>query len=201
MSYELTINGDDEDYDSDNFFEQALLPMKKGSVKIKNNGGKTLFVQMALSGVPLVSENVDKNSRLEMYVSYLNLDGSSLDPSSIKQGTDFIAEVSLKHPGGYEDGYKDLALTQLFPSGWEIRNLRMDETTSNLMRDKPDYEDIRDDRVFSYFNLDKNGRKTFRIMLNAAYLGKFYLPAVECSAMYDNEIQAIKSGQWVEVVK
>ena len=89
----------------------------------------------------------------------------------------------------------------MFPSGWEIRNLRMDETTSKLMRDVPEYQDIRDDRVFTYFDLEKSKVKKFRILLNAAYLGKFYLPAVECSAMYDNDIQAIKGGSWVEVIK
>ena len=119
----------------------------------------------------------------------------------IKQGTDFIAEVKIRHPGGADPDYKDMALSQIFPTGWEIRNLRLDETTSNLMRDQPDYQDIRDDRVYSYFDLPKLKSKTYRVLLNAAYLGKFYLPAVECSAMYDNSIQSVKSGQWVEVVK
>ena len=38
-------------------------------------------------------------------------------------------------------------------------------------------------------------------MLNAAYQGRFYLPAVSCEAMYDNSIFARVPGQWVEVVK
>jgi len=38
------------------------------------------------------------------------------------------------------------------------------------------------------------------ILLNASYVGRFYLPSVYCEAMYDNEINARKGGKWVEVV-
>jgi len=39
------------------------------------------------------------------------------------------------------------------------------------------------------------------VLLNAAYLGRFYLPTVYCEAMYDNEIYSRKAGRWVEVVE
>jgi hypothetical protein len=38
-------------------------------------------------------------------------------------------------------------------------------------------------------------------MLNAAYAGKYYLPAVYCEAMYNKSISALQKGQWIEVVK
>jgi alpha-2-macroglobulin len=63
----------------------------------------------------------------------------------------------------------------------------------------PTYQDIRDDRVYTYFDLYKNETKTFRVILNAAYNGKFYLPNVSCEAMYDNEINNTKPGKWVIV--
>jgi len=37
--------------------------------------------------------------------------------------------------------------------------------------------------------------------LNAAYLGRFYLPTISTEAMYDNTVSARKPGKWVEVVK
>lgn len=93
-----------------------------------------------------------------------------------------------------------MALTQVFPSGWEIRNIRMDNTDNKLLKDKPRYQDIRDDRVFTYFDLRKNETKVFRVILNAAYLGDYYLPMVYCEAMYDKDIYAIKAGKWIKVV-
>ena len=51
----------------------------------------------------------------------------------------------------------------------------------------------------TYFDLEPYRSKVFRIMLNSTYLGKFYLPAVYCSAMYDNTINARIPGKWVEI--
>ena len=135
-----------------------------------------------------------------MRIKYLTLDGKEISPISLDQGTDFIAEVQIKHTGIRGD-YKEIALTQIFPSGWEIRNLRMDEVESDKMGDRPTYQDIRDDRVLTYFDLERGESKTFRVLLNATYLGKYYLPTISCEAMYDNDISARKAGKWVNVVK
>ncbi|MBL7891110.1 MAG: hypothetical protein JNL63_00660, partial [Bacteroidia bacterium] len=86
-------------------------------------------------------------------------------------------------------------------SGWEIHNVRMDETESTVKTDIPTYQDIRDDRVYTYFDIPGNTTMKFRVVLNASYTGKFYLPTVACEAMYDNTISARKPGKWVEVVK
>jgi hypothetical protein len=42
---------------------------------------------------------------------------------------------------------------------------------------------------------------TYYVQLNAAYLGKYFLPGTFCGAMYDNTINAGVNGKWVEVVK
>ena len=201
LRYDLIVNGKAISFDTQKSIQLTEIPMKAGKLEVKNRSGRNLYVSVSLTGVPLEGNQLDKSSRLSMQVSYLNLEGIPIDITKLDQGTDFIAEVRISHPGGVERSYEEMALKQMFPSGWEIRNLRMDETTSKLMRDIPEYQDIRDDRVFTYFDLQKSKVKKFRVLLNAAYLGKFYLPAVECSAMYDNDIQAIKSGQWVEVVR
>jgi uncharacterized protein YfaS (alpha-2-macroglobulin family) len=52
----------------------------------------------------------------------------------------------------------------------------------------PTYQDIRDDRVYSYFDLGAGAIKTFKVLLNASYNGTYYLPGVNCEAMYDNSV-------------
>nr|WP_246859047.1 hypothetical protein [Chitinophaga sp. XS-30] len=135
-----------------------------------------------------------------MQVQYTSRNGQQLDPGQLKQGTDFVATVTLRNPGkrGY---YEQMALSQVFPSGWEIINTRLMGNDS-VMRSSPyTYQDIRDDRVYTYFNLEENRSVTYRVLLNAAYLGRYYLPATSCEAMYDNTIHAFAPGKWVEVVK
>jgi uncharacterized protein YfaS (alpha-2-macroglobulin family) len=89
----------------------------------------------------------------------------------------------------------------VFPSGWEINNLRLDEAEAFVKSGSFQYQDIRDDRVFTYFDLPRNQTKTFRVLLTATYSGKYYLPAISCEAMYDRSIYARKKGQDVEVLK
>ena len=134
-------------------------------------------------------------------MNYFDTKNKSLNPESIKQGTDFYAEITVTHPD-VKITYTDLAILALFPSGWEIINTRMDDIKSAKMStDEPRYQDIRDDRVYMYFDLDKGKKKVFRVLLHAAYMGTYYMPSVKCEAMYDNTIQARTSGKWVKVVK
>jgi uncharacterized protein YfaS (alpha-2-macroglobulin family) len=132
-------------------------------------------------------------------VSYNLMDGTPVDPRRIEQGTDFMAVVTIAHPG-VVNGYQQLALSQLFPSGWEIRNTRLEGTLAGASQGPFTYQDIRDDRVLTYFDLWKGQSHTYRVLLNASYTGRYYLPAAHCEAMYEHTIQARSKGQWVEVV-
>ena len=203
MAFEYTLNGKRQKISVNAPMERLELPFdgeKGGSIELKNTDARLLFVNMQLDGIPLEQTVEDEDSDIRMVVRYFDMDQNPMDPSLIEQGTDFIAEVSLTHPG-IRTNYKELALIQMFPSGWEIRNLRLDNMESSKVKSKPDYQDIRDDRVYSYFGLEKGETKTFVVMLNAAYLGEYFLPAVYCEAMYDNGIHATRSGKWVKVLK
>ena len=109
-----------------------------------------------------------------------------ISAEEIKQGTDFTAVVSISNISGTSD-YTNLALTHIIPSGWEIYNERMATADTAI---NYSYQDIRDDRVLTYFNLHRGETKVFTIRLQAAYAGNFILPAVQCEAMYDTTVQA-----------
>ena len=76
---------------------------------------------------------------------------------------------------------------------------RMDGASAHT-KDVPTYEDVRDDRVNSFFDIPRGKSKTFVVVLNASYLGDFYLPTVYCEAMYRKQINASKAGRWVKVL-
>jgi hypothetical protein len=120
--------------------------------------------------------------------------------AQLEQGTDFLAHVTILNPG-MMGHYRQMALAQIFPSGWEVRNTRLAGFDFVHQADRPNYQDIRDDRVYTYFHIAANKEETYITQLNASYLGRFYLPTVNCEAMYDNRIYAYKPGKWVKVVK
>ena len=173
---------------------------KQTSLKIVNDSKKTLFVRVITQGTPARGNEEEASNNLDISVSYMDMDGNALDPSRLEQGTQFIASVSVSNPG-LRGAYKNLAISQVFPSGWEINNLRLDEAENRLSGDKPTYQDIRDDRIYTYFDLNPNQRQTFRVLLTATYGGTYYLPGVTCEAMYDKSIYARTKGKEVEVAR
>jgi alpha-2-macroglobulin len=174
--------------------------VKANGLKVVSASKGVLFVRVISEGTPARGLEEDGESNLSISVNYTDTDGGAIDPTQLEQGTEFIATVSIANPGT-RGVYKNLALHQIFPSGWEINNLRLDEAEDRLKADKPTYQDIRDDRVYTYFDLGPNQRKTFKVMLTASYVGNYYLPGISCEAMYDHSISAQKKGQVVEVTK
>lgn len=174
--------------------------VKKGGVKIKSESRGPLYTRVIMQGTPARGAEEDAESNLNLRVTYTDEKGVPIDPSRLEQGTEFIAVVTVSHPG-VRAGYQNLALAQVFPSGWEINNLRLDGDESTLTNSNFTYQDIRDDRVYTFFDLNKGSTKTFRVSLTATYAGTYYLPAASCEAMYDKTIYARKKGSVVEVVK
>ena len=129
------------------------------------------------------------------------LTGKIININQLKQGQDFIAKISVSNPKN--ETVKNIALTQVFPSGWEIVNTRFTDFGSTTKSDAR-YTDIRDDRVNFYFDLNQQSKKseikTFTVLLNAGYLGTYYLPGIQVEAMYDNDYLVRTKGSWVEVV-
>jgi uncharacterized protein YfaS (alpha-2-macroglobulin family) len=173
---------------------------RQNSLKIVNESKGLLFVRVITQGTPARGNEEEAASNLDVTVSYMDMDGNPLDPTRLEQGTQFVASVSLSNPG-LRGAYKNLAISQIFPSGWEINNLRLDEAETRLSGDKPTYQDIRDDRVYTYFDLNPNQRRTFRVLLTATYGGVYYLPGVVCEAMYDKNVYARTKGKEVEVAR
>ena len=173
---------------------------KTAQVRVENQTDKVMYARVMSEGIPLTGDTTSSQSNLFLDVSYSDMQGQRIDPAKLMQGTDFVAVVSVQNPG-QRGVYKEMALTAIFPSGWEIINKRLNDVESPLKNDAFSYQDIRDDRVLTYFDLSPNEKKTFRILLTATYEGRFYLPSVQCEAMYDNSINSRKPGRWVKVVK
>jgi uncharacterized protein YfaS (alpha-2-macroglobulin family) len=174
--------------------------VKQNNLKVVNGGTGTLFVRVIAEGTPARGTEEEAANNLTINVGYMDVDGNSIDPLELEQGTQFIASVSVSNPG-VRGAYKNMAINQVFPSGWEISNLRLDAAENRLSGDKPTYQDIRDDRVYTYFDIGPGQRKTFRVLLTATYAGAYYLPAVSCEAMYDRTVFARTKGFEVHVIK
>lgn len=201
MKVKVLVNNKEAEVKSDQFIAQVFIQDidQTQPIAIQNSGEATVFARLIRRGVPLSGKETEEAKNISLNVVYKNMKGEEISTDQIKQGMDFMASISVQNTGNGRE-YKQLALQQIFPSGWEIINSRLNDETPQYQQGEPDYKDIRDDRVYTYFGLKPNERKEFTVLLNASYRGRYYLPSVAVEAMYDNSIYANKAGKWVEIV-
>jgi len=168
----------------------------KAQLNLSNTGSNTLHAVVAVTGTPKAGEEKAKASGLSLKISYVGTDGQPIRVDTLSRGRVFKAVVTITNTGSA--AATNLALAQKFPSGWEIQNDRIGRENYSYPAGIS-YQDIRDDRVYSFFDLGAGQSVTVTTGLTATYPGKFYLPAVSCEAMYDDKISALVPGQWTEV--
>ncbi|MBK7466519.1 MAG: hypothetical protein IPJ43_06720 [Saprospiraceae bacterium] len=128
-----------------------------------------------------------QSNGIDLKYQWLNAKGLPIDFTSLKQGDDVKLKVEIMNMGIGGD-LKNLALTVVLPPGLENRNERF--LFNHSAPSELNYQDIRDDRILSYFDLNVGQKKTIELKLTAAYKGRFAKSAVICEAMYDPSIYA-----------
>jgi uncharacterized protein YfaS (alpha-2-macroglobulin family) len=194
LSFNWTLNGTSQPpINSAKAVFQQNIPTRpaSGSMTITNTGSGVLHVNVVSKTKPLRDSLPAIASNIRLEVNYTSMNGTPIDVQRLKQGTDFVAVAKVSNISG-QNSYTDLALTQIIPSGWEIYNERIinPEDGDNARGAPFNYQDIRDDRVMTYFDLNRGESKTFRIRLMASYCGDFVFPAVQCEGMYDTSATA-----------
>jgi hypothetical protein len=178
--------------------ELAGFPDAGEFVEVRNTSGRPLYASIVVRGAPRAGEEVAEASGLALRVRFTEIDGAPVEVVTLPQGGDFVAHLTVTNREAVD--LENLVLTQIVPSGWELHNPRLDRGPAGT-QPSIEYQDIRDDRVYTYFSLKAGESVTFATLFNAAYLGKYYLPSVSVEAMYDVTRRARTTGRWVNVVR
>ncbi|MEZ4857445.1 MAG: MG2 domain-containing protein [Flavobacteriaceae bacterium] len=199
-SMELTFsnNGKTTTVKTDKALASRELSFVMGSnaVSVSNKKGNVVYVTLSQKGKLPVGEELAEQKNLSLKTQFVDGDGKTLDITTLRQGTEITAKVVVMNLSN--DYVGNVALSQIFPSGWEIVNTSFTELGGGASGEAR-YKDIRDDRVNFYFDLDAKKSKTFTVKLNASYLGTYYLPGAQTEAMYDHNYYARNKGQWITV--
>jgi hypothetical protein len=189
------------------------VPDAGADLTLRNTSQGIEFATVSVRGTPPPQLEDASANGLELRVAYTDLDGNAVQPDMVKQGADLVVGMEVRN--GTRLSIRNIALTQIVPSGWEIHNERIGEQGDNKgERDernpaqrfrnqsvaRADYVDIRDDRVLQYFSLEPGATIRFQTRVNAAYRGRYYLPGIVAEAMYDATMHASSAGRWTEVV-
>jgi len=202
IGYEWTMNGQKQQtINTGNVFQEIeLKPQDNINISFRNKGEGQLYVRLIGRTQPVEDNIPAQNNGTNLYVKFVDDNNKEIDVTSLKQGTEFYASVIVQNISGQY--LTDMTLNQIFASGWEIFNNRLfNEADTKTSGSSYNYQDIRDDRVYTYFNIGTGHTMSFKVRLQAAYCGRFYLPAVSCDAMYSPDLQSRTTGRWVEVVQ
>ncbi|HOX47643.1 MAG TPA: MG2 domain-containing protein [Spirochaetales bacterium] len=178
-----------------------------GAYSVKNLSKTPVFAKVVARGVPAAGQESAVSNGLSISVGYFDMDENPIDPNALPLGQDLVIEAVVRNRTTLK--LRNLALTQVLPAGWEIANYRVGEELprpreegeeEERRKEAPplyEYQDIRDDRVLTYFTLEGRESKTFRIYANKTYDGSFYLPSSSVESMYDARYQAVEPGRWL----
>lgn len=174
------------------------LDSAKGEVTVSNKSDGTIHATLVTCSKPAMGEAVKASAEgLSLKVAYTDNNGKSINPATLRQGTEFDAVITVTGTSAVQE-VRNIALVFNAVTGWEIQNQRLLGTEQS---EPCTYKDIRDSRVVWYFDLPSKGKKTFTVRCRAAYEGKFVLPATTCEAMYDTAFHASTANATVSVTK
>ncbi|MGC8864321.1 MAG: alpha-2-macroglobulin family protein [Bacteroidales bacterium] len=168
------------------------------SLTVENKSVGPLYVNLTRSYRPKPEEQTSARSNgLTLQVFYLDASQQPFIPLRIKQGTDFIIKARVSNTSGRL--LQHTALNLVLASGWQILNTRFMNDEGEPAQRNYIWQDIRDDRVYTFFTLGAGETKEFTFRINASYAGRFFMPALLAEDMYHPEISALVPGFFTEV--
>lgn len=200
---------------ADNAFELSL----------HNDGDQPLYASVSQQGIPAAGSEQAEAEGLAISAELLDRDGNSLwqseagnaEPLSLIQGQDYELVINLTN--NTASAIQNIALSTLLPSGAEIGSQTPPPAPAKPqnadgeeypMQSEPEqqagkvtplaFQDVRDDRVLSYFDLAAGATRTVNVKFNAAYLGQYIFPAIRGEAMYQPTTRASTAGMAVKIV-
>ena len=160
-----------------------------GPFSITNRSDSPVYVKFTARGLPEEGSEPALSEGLALTARYLDSSGRIIDPGRLNAGEDMEVQVTVRNT--YGQAVEEIALIIPVPASWEIINTRLGgEAPSSSYR----FQDIRDDRVMTYFNLARGEENTVSFRVNKTYEGAYFRPAIHAYAMYDESIRALIPG-------
>lgn len=202
VNYSGTISVDGNMVAEFNNQKELVLdnPMLAGKdIKATIQGKGSAYYYWVSEGVPTSEKVEEKNNGILVKRNFFSRDGKALDITKIKQGDAIVVDIVFNSIAAY----KNIVVEDLLPACFEIENPRIatSETVEWIKKDmiEPTHVDMRDDRLLLFTDLSSANNLHYRYVVRAVTKGKFILPAISASCMYDPSIVSISGQGYVEV--
>ncbi len=170
-------------------------------VHLSLEGTGNSYYQWKSFGVEAGSSVEEFDSELQVRRQYLSEAGEPIEDGVFKHGDMVVAEISVK---ALTADLENVVIVDMLPAGFEIENPRLESRAGipwlSKKRFKPDYTDIRDDRLIFFGKFPRRKEQKFYYALRAITQGEFALPPVTAEAMYDPSKSSVASGGRISVI-
>ncbi len=164
-------------------------------VTVENTGAQTLYGTVTCSGTSSAGEEHSQSMGIQLQTWGFNSGSNSI--RNCKAGEEVALRVSVSNTSKRD--LKNLVLAIPIGTCLEFTNERVgNESYSDSSFT---YQDIRDDIIYTYFDLDKDQERDFTFHVTAACSGNFTVPAIYAESMYDDSIRAVVPGFKVQMLK
>jgi uncharacterized protein YfaS (alpha-2-macroglobulin family) len=162
--------------------------------QVENKSDSPVYVRAIVRGTPEEGRESEVSNGIALSVEYRlfnNADNPVTNPQSLPPGSDMEVRVTVRNTSADRE-LREIALENILPASYEILNTRIGNSDTSVKQNSYKYQDIRDDRVLSYFDIPRSSTKTVSFIVNRAYEGSFYSPPIRAYAMYDESIAALR---------
>ena len=163
-----------------------------GPILISSLGKGTVYVAAMSEGLAVKGLVEPYDHGLHVERSWTDIRGNPVDPNNLSVG-DFVGvKTTIRAPG---QTVHNIAIVDALPGGMEVENPRLATSAGsrNLRSDEPDHVQFLDDRVVLFCTANSK-EKVFKYALRVTTAGKFDLPPIQASCMYDAAVASLGPG-------
>ncbi len=169
-------------------------------VQLTLEGEGSCYYYWSAFGIQRDSFIEEYEREIQVQRRYFNKDGESLTGTFV-HGDLIVAEITVK---ALTANLENVVVVDMLPTGFEIENPRLESRAGipwlKAQGFKPDYLDIRDDRLIFFGTFPRQRERKFYYALRAVTQGEFTLPPIAAEAMYDPTKSAVAGSMDIKVV-
>ena len=196
----LKLNGEDfADFDATEVrYTDAAWDGVRVQLSVEGEG--SCYYYWSAFGIQRDSYVEEYEREIQARRRYFNKEGEAL-ARQFTHGDLIVAEITVK---ALTANLENVVVVDRLPAGFEIENPRLESRAGipwlRAQDFKPDYLDIRDDRLIFFGTFPRQRERKFYYALRAVTQGEFTLPPITAEAMYDATKSTVSGSARIEVV-
>jgi len=161
---------------------------------ITTQGQGEFYVVRTVEGLREQQQVVPYDRQLKVRRLWRDRDDREINPAKLRVGDLVYVTIQISSPDA-RSGIPNVAIVDALPGGVEIENPRLatSATTSGSAPSMADHVEFLDDRAVLFTTVGAS-QKVFRYAVRVTTPGRFELPPIQASSMYDPSVASVHGG-------